>query len=476
MGTPRRNEIHDISSNHHAQQPFVPQSFIQKMTAFFTQTKVMYVPPDVKVTQEGKILHVLVSRDSEGKSTIEITIPSNGNLKHFTKTQDITELKVMFGNIVSRPENHKNTQNRMLSQYSDLELGNQPRFTKKDYLSNPTSKIPLRLDNTLSETGNDFSNDDQSNENKTLYHRGFPVELVSYSTKKFSLSGNSSLLESVTFTKENKSRKRETLVLFRVKGMLYSASALRHLDKKSIESTNSIDILSISETESDVRLEVLTGLSIYTAFQVAKLLEFPKNGRRVRKLKDLITCLKLGNKKNDDPDFLESVTTANEDKIKACYSPNQDENGTQNQTGKVEDSKETIAENIRNLQQELKETQQDIYFNTGSTKDQNIGKHANTKYFTHSKWTDCTQMGNIKIRPQSERPSWKIFFQNREDETDRVVSESLGEPIISQAIYEFFGQHVDSGYKSSIERSHEPWPSMHPFLPYKCRYLDNKGS
>lgn len=32
------------------------------MTAFFTQTKVMYVPPDVKVTQEGKILHVLVSR------------------------------------------------------------------------------------------------------------------------------------------------------------------------------------------------------------------------------------------------------------------------------------------------------------------------------------------------------------------------------------------------------------------------------
>ncbi|CAG2210129.1 CHRNB2 [Mytilus edulis] len=140
MGTPRRNEIHDISSNHHAQQPFVPQSFIQKMTAFFTQTKVMYVPPDVKVTQEGEILHVLVSRDSEGKSTIEITIPSNGNLKHFTKTQDITELKVMFGNILSRPENHKNTQNRMLSQYSDLELGNQPRFTKKDYLSFPTSK------------------------------------------------------------------------------------------------------------------------------------------------------------------------------------------------------------------------------------------------------------------------------------------------------------------------------------------------
>ncbi|XP_063403125.1 uncharacterized protein LOC134687079 isoform X2 [Mytilus trossulus] len=447
MDTPRRNEIHDISSNHHDhdQQPFVPQSFIQKMTAFFTQTKVMYVPPDVKVTQEGEILHVLVSKDREGKSTIEITIPANGNLKHFTKTQDITEIKVMFGSILY-------------------------------YLSFPTSKKPSRLDNTLSDTENNYSNEDQSNGNKTLYHRGFPVELVSYSTKKFNVSGNSSLLESVTFTKENKSRKRDTLFLFRFKGMLYSPSAVRHLDKKSIESTNSVDILSISETESNVRLEVLTGLSIYTAFQVAKLLKCPKNGRRVRKLKDLITCLKLGNKKNDDPDFLESVKTANEDNIKACYSPYQDENGTQNQTDKVKDSKETIAENIKNLRQELKKTHQDVNFTMGSTKDRNVGKNATTKFFTHSKWTDRTRMGNNNIRPQSERPSWKIFLQNREDETDGVVSESLGEPMISQAIYEFFGQHVDSGYKSSIRRSQEPWPSMHPLLPYKCLYIDNKGS
>lgn len=311
---------------------------------------------------------------------------------------------------------------------------------------------------------------------QTLYHRGFPVELVSYSTKKFSLNGNSSLLESVTFTKENKSRKRETLVLFRVKGMLYSPFALRHLDMESIESTNSIDILCISETKSDVRVEVLTGLSKYTAFQVAKLLEFPNNGRGVRKLKDLIPSLKLGNQKNDNPDFLERVKTANKDKIKACYSLNQDEYGTQNQTGKIKDSKEIIAENIKKLQQELKKFQEDINVNMGATKDKDIGKMSNTNVFTHSKWTDRTQMGNIKIRTQSERPSWKILLQNRGDETDEVVSESLGEPMISQAIYEFFGQHVDSEYKSSIERSHEPWPSMHPLLSYKCRYLDNKGS
>ncbi|XP_071135423.1 uncharacterized protein [Mytilus edulis] len=474
MGTPRRNEIHDISSNHHAQQPFVPQSFFQKMTAFFSHTNVMYVPPDVKVTQEGEILHVLVSRDSEGKSTIEITIPSNGNLKHFTKTQDITELKVMFGNILSRPENHEKTQNRMLSQYSDLELGNQPRFTKKDYLSFPTSKKPSRLDNKFSDTGNNYSSEDQSNENKTLYHRGFPAELVSYSTKKFSLNGNSSLLESVTFRKGNRSRSKATLLLFRLKGIMYSPAALMHLDMKSFEITNSIDILFISETESDVRVEVLTGLSKYMALQFAKVLQILNNGQRVRKLKDLIQRIELRSQKVDDPDFLERVKTDNDGYLKACDRLNQDVYGKQSRTAKINDSKETIAENIKKLQQEMKNVQEDINFNMGSTKDQNIGKNANTKSFTHSKWTDRTQMGNIKIRTQSERPSWKILLQNRGDEMDGVVSENLGEPMISQAIYEFFGQHVDSRYKRSIERSHEPWPSMHPLLSYKCRYLDNK--
>lgn len=43
-------------------EPFVPTSFIQKMIAFFTQTTIIYVHPDVKVKQEGDIVHVLIKR------------------------------------------------------------------------------------------------------------------------------------------------------------------------------------------------------------------------------------------------------------------------------------------------------------------------------------------------------------------------------------------------------------------------------
>ncbi|XP_052087335.1 uncharacterized protein LOC127724421 [Mytilus californianus] len=476
MDTASGNGIHDISLNYVAQQPFVPKSFIQKMIAFFTQTTVIYMHPDVKVIQEGEILRVLVNKDSEGQSNIEITIPSNGKLQHFTRTQDITELKVLFGSILSRTENHVNTQNRIFNHNSDLELGNQACFTKKDYPHFETSKIPPRLDNTYIDTGNDYSNEDQPDESKTLYHRGFPVELVSYSTRKFHLNDTSSFLESVTFRKENRSRQRETLILFHLKGMLYSPSALMHLDMEDIEITNSIDILCISETERELRVEVLTGLNRYTAFEFAKLLQFLHNGQRVRKLKDLIPCLKLGDPKKDDPVFLERVKTENEGYIKTCFSLKQDLYGNHSQTSKNKDIEDTIAENIKKLQQEMSKVQQDLDLNMGATNGKIVGKNANAKCFTDSKWTDRKQVGNIKVRTQSDRPTWTICLQNPEDETEGVVSGYLGDPMISQAIYEFFGQYIDCGYTGSIERPPIPWPSMHPLLPYKCKYLDNRGS
>ncbi|CAC5393407.1 unnamed protein product [Mytilus coruscus] len=311
---------------------------------------------------------------------------------------------------------------------------------------------------------------------QTLYYRGFPVELVSYSTKKFHLNGNSSLLESVTFTKENRSRQRETLILFRLKGMLYSPSALRHLDMDDIEITNSIDILCISETESVVRVEVLTGLSRYTAFQFAKLLRFFNNGQRVRKLKDLIPCIQLRNQKLDDLEFPERVKTENEGYIKACYSLYQDLYGKQCRTSKIKDNEDTIAENMKRLQQEINKIQQDINFNMDATKDKMVGQNANTKYFTNSRLTDSTKMVNSKVRTQSDRPTWKICLHNREDETEGIVRKYFEDPLISQGVYEFFGQYIDGEYKRSFDRPHILWPSMHPLLPYKFRYLENGGS
>ncbi|CAC5403187.1 unnamed protein product [Mytilus coruscus] len=477
MDTAGGNKINNISLNNVAQQPFVPKSFIQKMIAFFTQTTFIYMHPDVKVIQEGEILRVLVNKDSEGQSNIEITIPSNGKLQHFIRTQDITELKVLFGSILSRTENHENTQNRIFSPNSDFELGNQACVTKNDYPNFETSKIPPRLDNTYIDTGNDYSNEGHFEENKTLSFRGFPVELVSYSTRKFSLNGDSSLLESVTFRKENRSRQRETLILFRLKGMLHSPSALVHLDMKGFDITNSIDILCISETENEVRVEVLTGLSRYMAIEFAKLLQFSINGQRVRKLKkDLIPWLKLGNQTIDDPKFLERVKTENfEGYNKACYSLNQDLYGKQSRTSKIKDIRDTTDEKIKRIQ-EMNKIEQDLNFKIDASKEKIVGKNSYTKCFTDSKSTDRTKMVNSKVRTQLGCPAWIICLQNRKDDAGGIVSEYLGDPMIRQAIYEYFGQYVDYGYKDSFERPHIPWPSMHPLLPYKCRYLDNSRS
>ncbi|VDI49611.1 Hypothetical predicted protein, partial [Mytilus galloprovincialis] len=131
MDTASRNTVHGISSNYGAQQPFVPTSFIQKMIAFFTQTTIIYVHPDVKVKQEGDIVHVLIKRGSNGQSNIEITLPSNGNLQYFSSTHDITELKLLFGRFSLEAENIENIQNRMFDINSDLDLENQSCLTNK---------------------------------------------------------------------------------------------------------------------------------------------------------------------------------------------------------------------------------------------------------------------------------------------------------------------------------------------------------
>ncbi|CAC5403188.1 unnamed protein product [Mytilus coruscus] len=208
---------------------------------FYTDNGYIYASR-CKVIQEGEILRVLVNKDSEGQSNIEITIPSN-----------------------ARTENHENTQNRIFNHNSDLELGNQACFTKKDYPNLKLQRYLPRLDNTYIDKGNDYSNEDHSDENKNRLRLERKIDLG-----------------------------KETLIMFRLKGMLYSPSALMHLDMEDIEITNSIDILCISETESELRVEVLTGLNRYTAFEFVKLLQFLHNGQRVRKLKDLIPCLKLG--------------------------------------------------------------------------------------------------------------------------------------------------------------------------------------
>ncbi|CAC5393408.1 unnamed protein product [Mytilus coruscus] len=197
MDTASGKIIYVKSSYSVAQQPFLSKSFIQKMMEYFTQPTFVYTHPDVSVIQEGEILRILINKGREGQPNVKITIPSNGKLQHFTRTQDITELKVLFGDILSRTEKHENTLNRIFNNNSDLELGNQACLTEKARTKNhenaknrtfnkksnlqsanescssriddsnfQTSKIPPCLDNTFSDTENGYSNKEHYDENK----------------------------------------------------------------------------------------------------------------------------------------------------------------------------------------------------------------------------------------------------------------------------------------------------------------------
>ncbi|VDI72618.1 Hypothetical predicted protein [Mytilus galloprovincialis] len=258
---------------------------------------------------------------------------------------------------------------------------------------------------------------------------------------------------------------------------MFTPAALVHLDMKSFENINSIDILFISETESDVRIEVLTGLRRCLAFQFAKLFQILNNGQRVRKLKELIQCIELENQTVDDPDFLGRVKTDDEGYLKACYSLNQDLYGKQSRTTKINDIEDKTAvkmNKMKVLPQDISKIPQDKKFKMDATKYKIVGGHSFTKCSTDSKWNDRKKIGHSEVRTQSDWPTWNICLLDLEDEAGGFATEYFWDSMVSQAIYEFFGQYIDCEYKGTFERPHVLWPSMHPVLTFKCRCLDNR--
>lgn len=83
-------------------------------------------------------------------------------------------------------------------------------------------------------------------------------------------------------------------------------------------------------------------------------------------------------------------------------------------------------------------------------------------------------MGHSEVRTQSDRPTWNICLLDRKDEAGGFVTKYFWDSMVSQAIYEFFGQYIDCEYKGTLERPHVLWPSMHPVLTFKCRCLDKR--
>lgn len=82
--------------------------------------------------------------------------------------------------------------------------------------------------------------------------------------------------------------------------------------------------------------------------------------------------------------------------------------------------------------------------------------------------TSRTKMVDAKVKKTSKykAPKFNIFTTLDDDKTG--ISTVLRDDIVRQAMYGWFNNET----KIQLQRPSIPWPSMHPLLPYKLRYLD----
>ncbi|CAC5365101.1 unnamed protein product [Mytilus coruscus] len=87
--------------------------------------------------------------------------------------------------------------------------------------------------------------------------------------------------------------------------------------------------------------------------------------------------------------------------------------------------------------------------------------------------TTRTKMRNAKVKSSSKyKPPKLNIFTTRDENISNIVDDFIKEDIVRQAVYDCFNNEQ----KMHFHRPLVPWPSMHPLLPYKVRYLDEQST
>ena len=81
-------------------------------------------------------------------------------------------------------------------------------------------------------------------------------------------------------------------------------------------------------------------------------------------------------------------------------------------------------------------------------------------------------MKQAKVKTRSQSTELKIYLQSQDDAFRDLLNDFFRDDTIRHCVHDFFERDVDHTKKGVFERPHIQWPSMHPRLPFKLRYLD----
>ncbi|CAC5404083.1 unnamed protein product [Mytilus coruscus] len=466
--TDRQNEastcpLHEYRSMS-AQSLVTSKSFYQTLRGYFATTKI-FVYPDIEIVQEGDKIGFITYTGGEGRSKIKI--------------KNRTEFNAYFGYVA---DVSRNSRKRDSNQKPTLHFSNKSCQTDTDNLDCEFLKMNDQWSH-FTPKGDNYSFIEGYPKHEGPFYRGVSVEIKSQSIKKFMFNGHTSLLESVTFATPDSLQERDTCILFSWRNDLYSPSTIRKIIKDNETDADNFDIILFSDRKGQLRFEILSDVFNDTAFQVAKNLQNLKDGCKVRKLKDVLP--ESEERAVQLSDFCKNMNTQQKRKFKIERKTRQNVNIDTLHGQTSEDMEELNIDELYNYSQVPENNRKLICIQKNlisknrqkmdlSMKNNYCEKHLleKTKTKVPSHRIIPTKMKNSKVKTQTMHPEWKIYLQHGEDQLRNLVSDYFGDDMIRQAVYGMLEPDVDRRFKASFERPNVPWPSMHPLLPYKLRFLD----
>ncbi|XP_052087348.1 uncharacterized protein LOC127724426 isoform X2 [Mytilus californianus] len=440
------------------------------------------------------------AQEESGRAKLDITLPTGSKFKYFSKTQagtvfqaEILKQYVLNENTVKRKER---TEKKKRQSLENVVTQDETTFIDKNIQDNPHFRQLDNIQSLLNETlcqSVPFQNvssgssrgrkEQEKGSSMAITYRGEETRLKSYSTEELYIDQQACLLISLKYSKGNMQR-RKPCMLFICRDKMYSPSAfLQKVQGKGQEEFNqAIYVTAFSETDGYLNIEFMKGISKELAISIAKVIKNNSLDLELIRLADILRLFETNdifeqtNLLSSDINPEDSITDPGKDNDNHFNDIN--DNCIQNNgMNTYQESTDWLIRNHVNDHTDSNAVLSDRNKFT-EPKTLNVGNNNTEKKLRNNtglqtQWTDRSKMKNSKVRTQSKPVrELKIYLQSVEVDFGGLVNEYFGDNMIRQAVYGFCSPDVDRRSKTSFDRPNVPWPSMHPLLPYKLRYLD----
>ncbi|XP_071135431.1 uncharacterized protein [Mytilus edulis] len=478
-----------------AQERIIKKSYIQRIVDYIAmitgngKIQNIYIYPDISVEQGSNTLDILSYKDKSGRSKLDINLPTGSKFKYFSKTQDGTEFQAELNLNVSNKnavQRKGRTEKKKRQTNENVVTRDQTTCIDKNMQDN---SHPRQLDNIQSfHDGNlgqsiQFQNasagscrtrkEPAKGSSMAIVYRGEEIRLKSNSIEEIYIDQETSLLISLKYSKGNMQR-RKTCTLLICRGKIYSPSAfLQKVQEQGTEEFNqAIYVTAFSETDDYLNIEFMKGISKELAISIAKVIQNNSLEMELLRLADILRLFETNDisEQSNPEDSIMGTRKNNDNHLNDINDNCIQYNGMDAYQGSTD---RPIQYHVNNNSDNDSHRNKFIEPKTVNVDSNNAVKGLRNNTGLRTQWTDRSKKKNSKVRTQSKPVrELKIYLQSVEVDFAGLVNEYFEDTMIRQAVYGFCSPDVTRRNKTSFGRPNVPWPSMHPLLPYKLRYLD----